>query len=70
VGAAPLAEKVIAVIMATTIIVAGFAKEARGSWRSQVVRVVIAQSVNSAALTERGVCKWPDAARPLTRSTH
>jgi hypothetical protein len=56
--------------MATTIIVAGFAKEARGSWRSQVVRVVIAQSVNSAALTERGVCKWPDAARPLTRSTH
>jgi pimeloyl-ACP methyl ester carboxylesterase len=33
----------------------GLAKEARGSWRRQVVRVVIAQSINSAALTERGV---------------
>ena len=48
-------EQVIAVIMATTIIVAGFAKEARGSWRRQMVRVVIAQSINSAALIERGV---------------
>jgi hypothetical protein len=37
--------------LATTIIVAGFAKEARGSWRRQVVPVVIAQSINSAALT-------------------